>query len=66
MLLLAVGQTGEGWEPSHKQRSSVNREAKDKRELSLFFLASKAPSSCLEMKAVAHARPTIYTSQKYA
>jgi hypothetical protein len=37
MLLLAECQTGEGWELSHKQRSSVNRGATDRRELSLFF-----------------------------
>jgi hypothetical protein len=36
MLLLAEGQTGECWEPSHKQRSSVNRGVSNRRKLSLF------------------------------
>jgi len=66
MMLLAEGQTDEGWKPSHKQRSSANWGATDRRNLSLFFLASQAPSSCWEVKAVAHACPTIYTSQEYA
>lgn len=53
MLLLAEGQTGEGWKPSHKQRSSANREATDiyknfhffsRFTSSLFILGSE--SSC--------------------
>jgi hypothetical protein len=35
-MLLLAGQTDEGWEPSHKQRFSVNRGAKDGTALSLF------------------------------
>jgi hypothetical protein len=66
MLLLAEGQTGEGWEPSHKQRFSVNRGAKIEENFHFFPLASQAPSSCMEVEAIAHACPTIYTSQKYA
>jgi hypothetical protein len=65
MSLLAESQTGEGWEPSHKQRSSVNRGATDRRELSLFFsLASQAPSSCLEVKAAMPTRVPLFIHLK--